>query len=227
MSNTAKLLSLEVIERAKRLNTTLISDAMGCTGSMHHTVKPVAPGMKVVGTSLTVDLRAGDNLFLHQGIYCGGEGYVLVADGKGHTENAYLGELMARAAKAIGLEGIIIDGFVRDKEMLGEVGLPIFAKGFIPNGPFKDGPGAINTPISCAGAVVHPGDLIIGDEDGVVVVPKDKIEEVLHKAENKLEYEEKRLQTIANYEEKRKQGMTDGISIAPSWLEEKIKVFGY
>lgn len=227
MSNTAKLLSLEVIERAKRLNTTLISDAMGCTGSMHHTVKPVAPGMKVVGTTLTVDLRAGDNLFLHQGIYCGGEGYVLVADGKGHTENAYLGELMARAAKAIGLEGIIIDGFVRDKEMLGEVGLPIFAKGFIPNGPFKDGPGAINTPISCAGAVVHPGDLIIGDEDGVVVVPKDKIEEVLHKAENKLEYEEKRLQTIANYEEKRKQGMTDGISIAPSWLEEKIKVFGY
>lgn len=227
MSNTAKLLSLEVIERAKRLNTTLISDAMGCTGSMHHTVKPVAPGMKVVGTSLTVDLRAGDNLFLHQGIYCGGEGYVLVADGKGHTENAYLGELMARAAKAIGLEGIIIDGFVRDKEMLGEVGLPIFAKGFIPNGPFKDGPGAINTPISCAGAVVHPGDLIIGDEDGVVVVPKDKIEEVLHKAENKLEYEEKRLQTIANYEEKRKQGRTDGISIAPSWLEEKIKVFGY
>jgi 4-hydroxy-4-methyl-2-oxoglutarate aldolase len=227
VSNTAKLLSLEVIERAKRLNTTLISDAMGCTGSMHHTVKPVAPGMKVVGTSLTVDLRAGDNLFLHQGIYCGGEGYVLVADGKGHTENAYLGELMARAAKAIGLEGIIIDGFVRDKEMLGEVGLPIFAKGFIPNGPFKDGPGAINTPISCAGAVVHPGDLIIGDEDGVVVVPKDKIEEVLHKAENKLEYEEKRLQTIANYEEKRKQGRTDGISIAPSWLEEKIKVFGY
>lgn len=227
MSNTAKLLSLEVIERAKRLNTTLISDAMGCTGSMHHTVKPVAPGMKVVGTSLTVDLRAGDNLFLHQGIYCGGEGYVLVADGKGHTENAYLGELMAKAAKAIGLEGIIIDGFVRDKEMLGEVGLPIFAKGFIPNGPFKDGPGAINTPISCAGAVVHPGDLIIGDEDGVVVVPKDKIEEVLHKAENKLEYEEKRLQTIANYEEKRKQGRTDGISIAPSWLEEKIKVFGY
>lgn len=227
MSNSAPLLSPNVIERTKSLNTTLISDAMGCNGSMHHTVKPVVPGMKVVGTALTVDLRAGDNLFLHQGIYCGSEGYVLVADGKGHTENAYLGELMARAAKAIGLEGIIIDGFVRDKEMLGEVGLPIFAKGFIPNGPFKDGPGAINTPISCAGVVVHPGDLIIGDEDGVVVVPKDKIEEVLQKAENKLEYEEKRIQTIASYEEKRKQGNAEGISIAPAWLEEKIKVYGY
>lgn len=227
LSYTAPLLSREIIERAKKLNTTLISDALGCTGSMDYQVKPVAPGMKVVGTALTVDMRAGDNLFLHQGIYCGGQGYVLVADGKGHTENAYLGELMAGAAKAMGLEGIVIDGFVRDKEMLGEIGLPIFAKGFIPNGPFKNGPGAINTPISCAGVTVHPGDLIVGDEDGVIVVPKDKIEDALQKAENKLEYEEKRLQTIANYEEKRKQGNVDGVSIAPPWLEEKIKEFGF
>lgn len=227
MNYTAPLLSEKTIERARKLNTTLISDALGCTGSMHYTVKPVTPSMKVVGTALTVDLRAGDNLFLHQGIYCGSEGYVLVADGKGHTENAYLGELMAGAAKAMGLEGIVIDGFVRDKEMLGEIGLPIFAKGFIPNGPFKDGPGAINIPISCAGVTVHPGDLIIGDEDGVVVVPRDKVEEVLDKAENKFEYEEKRLQTIANYEEKRKQGSANGIDIAPPWLEEKIKEFGF
>lgn len=226
MSYIAPLLSPNVIERAKRLNSTLISDAMGCTGSMDYMVKPVAPGMKVVGTALTVDLRAGDNLFLHQGIYCGDEGYILVADGKGHTENAYLGELMARAAKAIGIEGIVIDGLVRDKEMLGKIGLPIFAKGFIPNGPFKDGPGAINTPISCAGVTVHPGDLIIGDEDGVVVVPKDKIEEALQKAESKLVYEENRIQTIENYEEKRKLGSVDGIDIAPSWLEDKIKEFG-
>nr|WP_226530746.1 RraA family protein [Metabacillus niabensis] len=227
MSINAELLSNEVIERAKKLNTTLLSDALGCTGSMDYEVKPVATGMKVVGTALTVDLRAGDNLFLHQGIYCGGKGYVLVADGKGHKENAYLGELMAAAAKANGLDGIIVDGFVRDKEMLGEIGLPIFAKGFIPNGPFKDGPGAINIPISCAGVAVHPGDLIVGDEDGVTVVPKDKIEEVLEKAEEKLIYEEKRLQTITSFIESSKQGNLDIQSIAPSWLEEKMKHFGY
>ncbi|WP_413774841.1 RraA family protein [Cytobacillus firmus] len=227
LSYTAPLLSQEIIERAKKLNTTLISDALGCTGSMDYKVKPVSSGMKVVGTALTIEMRAGDNLFLHQGIYCGGEGYVLVADGKGHTGNAYLGELMAGAAKALGLEGIVIDGLVRDKEMLSNIGLPIFAKGFIPNGPFKDGPGAINIPISCAGVTVHPGDLIVGDEDGVVVIPKEKIENVLVKAEAKLKYEEKRLQTIASYEERRKQGDTDRISIAPEWLAEKIKEFGF
>ncbi|MCM3654124.1 RraA family protein [Metabacillus litoralis] len=227
MSYTAPLLPETIIERAKKLNSTLISDALGCTGAMDYRVKPVASGMKVVGTALTVDMRAGDNLFLHQGIYCGREGYVLVADGKGHTENAYLGELMAGAAKAIGLEGIVIDGFVRDKEMLGEIGLPIFAKGFIPNGPFKDGPGAINIPISCAGVTVHPGDLIVGDEDGVIVVPKEKIEDALAKAEAKLKYEENRLQTIASYEVQRKRGNTDGISIAPAWLANKIKEFGF
>ncbi|PMC34403.1 S-adenosylmethionine--2-demethylmenaquinone methyltransferase [Bacillus sp. UMB0899] len=227
MSNNAELLSKEVIERAKKLNTTVLSDALGCTGAMDYRVKPVAAGMKVVGTALTVDLRAGDNLFLHQGIYCGGKGYVLVVDGKGHTENAYLGELMAAAAKANGLEGIIVDGFVRDKEMLGEIGLPIFAKGFIPNGPFKDGPGAINIPISCAGVSVHPGDLIVGDEDGVTVVPKDKIEEVLRKAEDKLVYEEKRLQTINSFIEKSKQENLDGKSIAPGWLADKMKQYGY
>ncbi|MFC0270962.1 RraA family protein [Metabacillus herbersteinensis] len=227
MSYTAPLLPETIIEQAKKLNSTLISDALGCTGSMDYRVRPVASGMKVVGTALTVDMRAGDNLFLHQGIYCGREGYVIVADGKGHTENAYLGELMAGAAKAIGLEGIVIDGLVRDKEMLGEIGLPIFAKGFIPNGPFKEGPGAINIPISCAGVAVYPGDLIVGDEDGVIVVPKEKIEDALAKAEAKLKYEEKRLQMIASYEEKRKGGSTDGISIAPAWLADKIKEFGF
>lgn len=227
MSNHAELLSKEVIERAKKLNTTVLSDALGCTGAMDYRVKPVAAGMKVVGTALTVDLRAGDNLFLHQGIYCGGKGYVLVVGGKDHTENAYLGELMAAAAKANGLEGIIVDGLVRDKEMLGEIGLPIFAKGFIPNGPFKDGPGAINIPISCAGVSVHPGDLIVGDEDGVTVVPKDKIEEVLRKAEDKLVYEEKRLQTINSFIEKSKQENLDGKSIAPGWLADKMKQYGY
>lgn len=227
MSYETPLLSQQIIVRANKLNTTLISDALGCTGSMDYKIKPVSAGMKVVGTALTVDLRAGDNLFLHQGIYCGGEGYVLVADGKGHTENAYLGELMAGAAKAIGLEGIVIDGLVRDKEMLSEIGLPIFAKGFIPNGPFKDGPGGINIPISCAGVTVCPGDLIVGDDDGVVVVPKEKIEDVLVKAEAKLKYEEKRMKTISDYEENRKQGNPDRIDLAPEWLAEKIKEFGY
>ena len=103
---------------------------------------------------------------------------------------------MAGAAKAIGLKGIIIDGAVRDKETFSESGFPIFAKGFIPNGPLKDGPGELHKPISCGGVSVIPGDLIIGDDDGVVVVPKEKIEETLSKAEKKLDYEKTRIETI-------------------------------
>ncbi|MFS8602743.1 RraA family protein [Priestia megaterium] len=218
------LLSEKVIKRAKRLNTTLLSDAMGCTGAMDYKIKPVAAGMRVIGTAMTVEMRPGDNLFLHQAIYAGQEGYVLVADGKGHTKNAYLGELMARAAKAIGLEGIVIDGLVRDKEALSELNLPIFAKGFIPNGPFKDGPGQFNQPISCGGVSIHPGDLILGDEDGVIVVPKDKINNVFAKAEKKLAYEESRMEVIAEYEKNRKQGII-GATIEPSWLKEKMAPF--
>ncbi|MFC0562135.1 RraA family protein [Halalkalibacter alkalisediminis] len=224
MSNLPPLLSIDIIERVKKLNTTLLSDAMGCTGSMDYKIKPVTNTVKVVGTALTVSLRPGDNLFLHQAIHIGEEGYVIVVDGKGHTQNAYLGELMAFAAKARGLEGIIIDGLVRDKDILSQLDFPIFATGFIPNGPLKDGPGKINTLISCGGVSVQPGDLIIGDDDGVIAVPKDEIETALLKAEKKLEYENNRIEIIKQYEERRKAGEATG-SIEPPWLKEKIESF--
>ena len=224
MYDKDNLLPVDWVERAKNLNTTLLSDAMGCIGSMDYRIKPVASGMKVIGTAVTLSLRPGDNLFLHHAIYTGEEGFVLVVDGKGHTENAYLGELMAAAAKAVGLNGIVIDGLVRDKQALGDLGFPIFAKGFIPNGPLKDGPGEMNAPISCGGVSVHPGDLIVGDDDGVIVVPRHKIEDVLVKAEEKLGYEKKRIKTIAEYEESRKQGRQD-VTLEPSWLKEKMSKF--
>jgi RraA family protein len=218
------LLPLEWVERAKNLNTTLLSDAMGCIGSMDYRIKPIATGMKIVGTAATLSLRPGDNLFLHQAIYTGKEGFVLVVDGKGHKENAYLGELMAAAAKAVGLNGIVIDGLVRDKQALEALGFPIYAKGFIPNGPFKDEPGEINVPISCGGVSVYPGDLIVGDDDGVIVVPLNKIEDALIKAEVKLDYEKKRIEAIAEYEADRKLGRQVG-TLAPDWLKEKTRKY--
>ena len=220
------LISKSIIERAKKLNTTLIADALhdSNTGVMDYKIKPVSSGMKVIATAMTVDMRAGDNLILHQAIYGGSEGYVLIADGKGHKENAYLGELMAGAAHAVGLEGIIIDGFVRDKEALCELGFPIFAKGFTPKGPCKERPGEVNTTITCGGVTVNPGDLVIGDEDGVVVVSQIKIEDVFSKAEKKLAYEQKRLEEIAEYGSERKKGVTTG-NIEPSWLKNKIGKF--
>lgn len=219
---TVSLLPNEIIERAKKLNTTLLADVMGCTGAMDYRIKPVSSGMEFVGTAMTVSLRPGDNLYLHQAIYSSKKGHVLVVDGKGHTNNAYLGELMASSAQAIGVEGIVIDGLVRDKKALEELRFPIYSKGFNPNGPFKDGPGEVNEVISCGGICVAPGDLVVGDDDGVVVVPSEKIDEVLYKASEKLIYEENRLETIAQYSN---QKQPDPMSLAPKWLENKIKQY--
>lgn len=224
LDSVPALLPVSIIERAKALSTTLIADAMDCTGVMDYKIKPVASGMKVVATAMTVNMRAGDNLILHQTIYSGREGFVLVVDGKDHKANAYLGELMAGAANAVGLEGIVIDGLVRDKEALCKLGFPVFAKGFTPSGPFKDGPGECNTTISCGGVTVHPGDLIIGDEDGVVVVSKETIEDVFAKAEKKLAYEQKRLREISEYTRKSKEGDPER-TIEPSWLKNKTEKF--
>ncbi|WP_368654864.1 RraA family protein [Ornithinibacillus sp. 4-3] len=213
------LLSNEVIEKAKQLNSTTIADALRNNGVMDYKIKSVTNNAKVVGTALTVSLHSGDNLFLHEAIHKAKQGYVLVVDGGGHVENAYLGELMAFSARAMGVEGIIIDGLVRDKEILKTLDLPIYAKGFIPSGPLKNGPGEINKPISCGGVSVEPGDLIVGDEDGVVVVRKEEIDRVLTAAENKLTYEQERLKQIQAFENSN----DSSISIKPSWLDEKIK----
>jgi len=221
--DNAPLLPDSVIQRVKKLSTTLLADALDSNGSMHCNIKPVSDVMTVAGIALTVDLRPGDNLFLHQAIYLGSKGYVLVVDGKGHTKNAYLGDLMANTAKAMGIEGVVIDGLVRDKDELKELNFPIFSKGFIPNGPFKDGPGEVNNTISCGGTTVNPGDLIVGDINGVVAVPKEKVNETLQKAEKKLAYEKKRIELIRTFQK----GTMDASEIEPSWLKSKMANFGY
>src|SRR5690625_3739590 len=103
------LIPNEIIQRAEKLNSTLLADAMDGTGSMNINIKPVKKEMKTIGTATTVYMKPADNRSLHEAIYLGKQGYVIVADGKSQTTHAYLGGLMARAAKAIGIEGIIID----------------------------------------------------------------------------------------------------------------------
>lgn len=202
-----------VLERARRLSTTLLSDAMGSAGAMIHEIKPAGSGMKMAGPAMTVELEPGDNLFLHQAVSIGKAGFVLVADGKGYLAKAYLGELIARAAKKAGLAGIVIDGAARDRIEMVRLGLPVFARGYIPSGPSKNGPGKINVPIVCGGVAVRPGDLVMGDDNGVVAVPRDRIEEVLAKAEEKASYEQARRQQI------------DAGQIAPLWLEDSMKPY--
>lgn len=222
INKNSQLISTEVIEKAKALNSTLLSDAQNLSRVMDYRIRPVSRNSSIAGTAVTVDLSPGDNLYLHQAIYLGEQGYVLVVDGKDHKSNAYLGELMALAAEAKGLSGIIIDGLVRDKSVLQNMNIPIFAKGFIPSGPHKNGPGQINTPISCGGVIVNPGDLVIGDEDGVTIVPRGKINEVFTRAKVKEGYEKERLNKINLYIKKKEAGQYPG-ELEPSWMNEKIK----
>ncbi len=191
-----KKISQELVERVGKLSTSLISDGMENSRTMNYLIKPIKGGMKVLGTALTVMVKPGDNLYLHKAIYEAEEGYVLVMENGENREAAVWGEMMSRGALAVGLSGVVLEGCVRDLSDIKELGLPIFAVGAIPKGPTVDGPGSINTNINCGGVDVHPGDLIFGDDDGVVVVSPEELEEVLKKAEAKVAREGDRIKEL-------------------------------
>lgn len=154
-------------------------------------------GPYLAGPALTIRTRPSDNLMVHRALDLAEPGDVLVVDACGGSDHAIIGGLMARYASHRGIAGIVIDGAVRDVEDLVNLGLPVFARGVNPNGPYKDGPGEINTPISCGGEAVLPGDLILGDADGVAVVPQGDAERVERDAEALRRHEDTVPDTIA------------------------------
>lgn len=222
-----ELISEDIIERVKKLSPAQLCDGMeglgiARNGCMDGDLLPIDKSKIMVGTACTVDTENGDNFPIHVAIYQGEPGYVLVVAGKGYTERAYMGDLMAGAASAIGLNGIIIDGYVRDETGLAELDIPVYAKGLMQRSPAKKGPGEINTPVTCAGVKVVPGDLVIGDYDGVTVIPRCRIEEVLAAAEKKDSYEIKRRASIAEYRRCREMGEPLP-NLAPAWVVEMLE----
>jgi len=143
------------------------------------------------GPAVTVRVRPGDNLMIHKALMMVQPGDVLVIDGGADVTQALVGGLMRTTCIAKQLGGLVIDGAVRDLLEWAEEGMPIFARGHTHRGPSKDGPGEINIPISCAGMAVLPGDLIIGDADGVIAVPAAEAEDVLRRTHAHLEREAK------------------------------------
>ena len=226
----APLLSKEIIDRAKALNVPLILDGLKSAkidilngGCMDMHINPVARGMTVVGTALTVESSDGDNFPIHVASYIfDAEGYVMVIDGKGCEERAYLGDLIMGACQAVGYEGIVIDGCTRDRDGNIELNFPVYSRGFMPRGPIKKNEGNINTPIMCGGVKVNPGDLVVGDSDGVCVIPVEYIDVVLTEAEKKLAYENDRNQTIAAYRKAKAEG-TPLPQLAPQWVLDMMK----
>ena len=189
----------ELIESFKNLPTPNIADNMSRMFCSQAAISPVTPNMKVAGPAFTVKVRPGDNLFLHKALDMAEPGDVLVVDGQGEVTNSLLGEIMVRYALKRGLGGIVADGTIRDYDGICALGrLPVFARGYSPMGPYKDGPGEINTPINCGGAIVRPGDIVVGDADGVVFVPLGDAEQILKATEAKSASEAEIFRDIEN-----------------------------
>lgn len=176
--------SRDLIERLKRMSTPTVLESLKGKYNMDSEIKPFWPGVKLAGPALTVRCHVGDNLTLHKAIELLQPGDVIVVDAGGYKETGGMwGEIMTLAAKKRGIEGIVIDGAARDIPILREMNFPIFARTSSPGSTAKKTFGSINRPITCGGILVNPGDLIIGDDDGVVVIPKDRVEETLKSGE--------------------------------------------
>ncbi|QRP47902.1 RraA family protein [Amycolatopsis sp. FDAARGOS 1241] len=176
-------------QRLRRLPTANIGDAMDRLYLMRSAIKPVWPGAKLVAPAYTVLTAAGDNKEIHAALENASTGEVIVVAGGGYPDRALIGELMAGRAKAAGLAGFVIDGAVRDAADIGELGVPVFATAVTPAGPYRNGPGLSQVPIAAGGVVVQPGDIIVGDDDGVAVLPLERVAEILERAEQKFEAE--------------------------------------
>ena len=172
--------------------TSNISDCMNRLYCMDAGIKPYGK-TQLAGTAFTIKVPASDNAMIHYALDLASPGDILVIAASGGLERALMGEIMFTYAEKRGISGIIVDGAIRDVDCLSRLTLPVYARGVTPQGPYKVGPGEINVPIACAGQVVNPGDIIIGDADGVVVIPRELASELLPNAQAKLAQEEKRL----------------------------------
>ena len=165
-----------IISKLRTHPTADISDQLNRMFTMRSDLRRIVGSGILAGPAITVKLFPGDNLMLHKSLDVIAEGDVIVVDTSGSQRNAVIGDMVAHKAKHRGAAGCIIDGMVRDVEGMAEAGLPIFARGITAFGPLHRGPGEVNYPISCGGIVVNPGDVLVADDDGVVVVPREHAE---------------------------------------------------
>lgn len=185
------------VARFSQLPVPVVSDSMSRMFAGGARLRPMHGSGVMAGPATTVVTRPGDNLMIHKAIDISLPGDVVVVDAGGDLTNALIGELMIAHAAKRGLGGIVIDGAVRDSASIRAGSFPVFSAGVTHRGPYKDGPGEVNVPIALDGMVIHPGDLILGDEDGLVCVPLGLTEDVYARAHAKHQAELKQLEDIA------------------------------
>lgn len=193
---------------AAGLCSTLLADAGARV--MRAAIKSLRSGWSVRGRALTVSVPAGDNLAIHAALAIAQPGDVLVVDGQGYADRALMGGIMCAQAAATGIVGVVIDGAMRDAAELRQGSLPVFAAALSPAGPYKAGGGSVNRQIQCGGVRVEPGDWILGDDDGLVVVSPANIDTLVAAALAKADVEARRMAAIARGE------------LRPVWLDDAL-----
>jgi regulator of RNase E activity RraA len=188
--------SPDVVARFARLPVANVSDNMSRMTAGGARLRPMHGGGGLAGPALTVKTRPGDNLMVHKAISLAEPGDVVVVDAGGDLTNAIIGEMMLMQLVGRKVAGVVINGSIRDAGFIREQNLPVFAAGVTHRGPYKSGPGEINVPIAIDGMVIEPGDLIIGDDDGLLCVPFDQTDEVFKASSAKFDAEQKQMANI-------------------------------
>lgn len=196
------------------LPTAVISDSLNRMPGTWGLMPFHRPGTALLGTALTVRVRSGDNLMVHKALQLGRPGDVLVVDAGGAVDRAIFGDIMKQVAQMRGFAGVVIDGAIRDAAAYREDTFGCYARGVCFRGPYKEGPGEINVPVTIAGAVVNPGDVVVGDDDGVLFIPADGAAAVAEAARKKAAAEAATIDSIAQrkYDDK--------------WIDEVLKAKG-
>ena len=180
-----KRVALDIAKEFLTLPVANVSDSMWRLTAGGSRLRPMHKSGQMAGPALTVKSRPGDNLMLHKAIDMAEPGDIIVCDAGGDLTNSLMGELMLAHAIKRGVGGFVLDGAVRDVEAFLDGNLPVFAAGVSHRGPYKDGPGEINVSVAIDGMVIEPGDLVIGDWDGVLSIPLDDVESILKKTNEK------------------------------------------
>ena len=179
------MVSTSKLQALRRLGSATVYEAQGAIGALDSGIKPLDPASRLAGPALTVDTWPADNLMLHYALLKAKPGDVLVVDAKAFVEAGPWGDVLTAAAMKVGVVGLVINGAVRDAAMIVDTGFPVFCRGVSIKGTTKHQPGRVNVPVCIAGVVIHPGDIVIGDRDGVAIVAADSVDATLAAAETR------------------------------------------
>lgn len=205
----------KLVEGFKGLPVANIDDCMGRIACCGSELKPMNK-TPLVGTAFTVRCPEGDNLMFHKALSLAQPGDVLVIAAGGSMHRSLCGEIMSMTARKAGIRGFVIDGCIRDIDEISQfTDFAVYARGVTPNGPYKNGPGEINVPVSVCGQVINPGDILVGDGDGLLVIKPEEAAELIEKAT-----------AVSKMEEGQKADIASGKGLSKPWLDKKLEEIG-